>query len=187
MNKSVFDAGSFIEVNLTDGTISSREKEKLALISTEVLNMLPASESVFQAAATWGKQHGNCLGRQMSEESKHLGVDALAEHLSGTLAALGLGRVQLEIRGDALLFRAAENVEPRERAGTRTLLQGFLSGYLTALTGHPFTVLDLGLSDGRRLFWAVNPEAAAAVQAEIEKGTDPMAVVDAAMGGRLAC
>lgn len=187
MTKSVFDAGSFIEVNLKEGTISSRENDRLALIPTEVLEMLPASEPVFQAAAKWGKLHGVRLGDHLSTEGDAASVEALAEHLGGTLAALGLGRVRLEIRGDALMFRVTDEPLLEKRPGTRTLLQGFLSGYLTALTGRPFTVLDLGQVHEDRLFWALNPGVAEVAQAKIENGEDPMAVVDAALGGRPSC
>ena len=183
MNKSEFDAGSFIEVNLADGTISSRENDRLALISTEVLGMLPASESVFHAAATWGKVHGGRLAQQIVSGGEEMGVETLAAHLCGTLASLGLGRIRLEIRGDALLFRSSPEGSP----GIRTLLQGFLSGYLTHLIDRPFTVLDMGEAEGERLFWAANPEAAQVAQVEIENGADPLSVLETAMQGRPSC
>lgn len=186
MTKPVFDAGSFLSVNLTDGAIFSRENERLALVSTEILKMLPPSESVFQAAAAWGTKHGIGLGEQLTTGDADPGVEALAEHLGGTLAALGMGRVQVEIRGDALMFRTIEDADG-SLSGMYTLLQGFLSGYLTALTGNPFTVLDLGPSGSDHLFWALSPDAAEVAQAQIERGDDPLLVIDTAMTRRAAC
>jgi hypothetical protein len=186
MNKPVFDANSFVEIDLSSGSISSQGNDRLALISTDILKMLPPSESLHQAATEWGKRHGIRLGDRLEADNNDAGVEALSQHLGGTLAALGMGRVRVEIRRDALMFRTSLNMDDPASGGQWAMLAGFLSGYLTGLTGLPFAVLDLGNQAADRLFWAGNPETARVVESRIDDGSDPLAVVDAAMTGGLA-
>ena len=187
MSKPVFDAGSFVEVNLSDGTISSREKDRLALISTEILKILPPSDELRQAATQWGRCHGAGLDRQLKSDAEEAGIEALAEHLGGTLATLGLGCIRLEIRRDALLFRWSLGASDAPLEGERTLLIGFLSGYLSALSGRPFEIVDLGTEGSERLFWALSPETAPKVRAALETGVAPFAVVETTLTGRPEC
>ena len=187
MSKPVFDAESFVEINLSDGTISSREKDRLALISSEILKILPPSDDLRKAAAEWGRCHGAGLDRQLKTDAEEAGIEALAQHLGGTLATLGLGCIKLEIRRDALLFRSSLGTTDSSTDGQRTLLTGFLAGYLSALTGRLFEIVDLGNDGSERLFWALSPEAAPDARAALESGAAPLAVVDATLTGRPEC
>lgn len=189
MNKPVFDAGSFVEINLSEGAVVSREDDRLALISTDILKALPPSEPLHRAAAQWGKRHGARLDMHLRNESASdaAGLEALSEHLGGTLAVLGMGRIRLEIRQDALLLRASQGGGESEDTGAWSLLAGFLSGYLSGLSGHPFDVIDLGEDSSERLFFAVNPEAAEAARAALQAGETPMDVVDGLMTRRPSC
>ena len=105
MNKTVFDAESFVAVDLSRGRIASRRDERMSLISEEIIQLLPPGDALHEAAAKWGGRHGTGLETVLA--SGDAGIEALAEHLGGTLAALGLGSVRIEIRRDALLFRSS--------------------------------------------------------------------------------
>ena len=188
MSKPVFDAGSFVEVNLSEGTISSCEKDRLALISADILKILPPSDALHRAAADWGRCHGAGLDRRLQSDEAEAGIEALAEHLGGTLATLGLGSIRLEIRRDALLFRTSLGASDEAAdGGERTLLAGFLSGYLSALVGRPFEILDLGTEGSERLFWALSPEVAPEARAALDSGIAALVVVDATLTGRPSC
>jgi hypothetical protein len=189
MTKQVFDAGSFMEVDLVSGSIFSKGRDRLALVSLDILKFLPESEALHQAAAEWGRRHGRLLSEQLKKDAgpDDAGMETLSGHLGGTLAAFGMGRLRVEIRGDAMLFRTEMENNDESAQGTWTLLGGFLSGYLSGLTGLPFAVLDLGPISQGRLFWAGNPKTAVAVQSRLDAGSAPFAAVDEAATGGLSC
>ncbi len=186
MSKPVFDAGSFLEVNLESGTISSKGKDRLALVSLDILSFLPSGDAVYGAAQEWGKRHGMLLADELGREDD-AGVETLSAHLGGTVAALGMGRLRVEFRGDAMLFRVESSFASDSSEGVFTLFGGFLSGYLSALTGLPFQVLNLGGVSGGNLFWAGNPETAAAVRNRLNAGVAPFAAMDEAATRGLPC
>ena len=185
MEKPLFDATSFVEIDLTQGSISSAGKDQLALVPTKVLRALEPSDALASAASDWGHAHGRRLVARVDLDADNTSLEALASHLGGTLAAFGMGRLSVEIRGSALLFRAQGGGEPSLADGMSALLEGFLAGYLSALGTQPFAAVHLGKDNdpGCRLFWAGNPDAAKEVRRMVAAGADPEGVITA-LGSR---
>jgi hypothetical protein len=183
MEKPVFDAASFVEIDLSAGSISSAGSERLALIPTQVLTALEPGSVLDAAALDWGRAHGRLLSERVDFDADNTSLEALASHLGGTLAAFGLGRLNLEIRGDALVFRAEDNGDIPVTAGIAALLEGFLSGYLSALGEYPFAAVYLGKHKGCQFFWAGNSEAAADIRSAKKAGKDPLSTIDALVTG----
>lgn len=185
MDNPVFDGAAFVSIDLDTGQVSSREHERLALVTKEILSMLPPSDALLNAARGWGETHGKSLHEQVDPE--HVGIESLASHLGGTLAAFGMGKVVLEIRQNALLFRLLEGEEAIYSEGLAMLLSGFLSGYLRVVSGYSFHVLDLGTLGADRLFWAANPGAVNDVKRAIGSGKQPLEAIDALGSGDALC
>lgn len=178
MDNPVFDAASFVKFDLDAGLISSIGEEQLALVPGEVLRALKPGMVLDSTARNWGLRHGKRLAAQVAEMDRAAGIEMLAEHLGGTAAVLGMGRVSVELRADALMFRArSKNVSE----GGSALLAGFLAGYLSALSEYDFEVLCLGKDRGDQLFWAGNQEAATKVRLDTSDGEEPLTAI-----GRLA-
>jgi hypothetical protein len=181
MEKPLFDAASFLEIDLTRGSISSAGKEQLALVPTQVLRALEPGDALDAAASDWGHAHGRRLAEQVDLDADNTSLEALASHLGGTLAAFGMGRLSVEIRGSALLFRTGWDGDPALTEGMSALLEGFLAGYLSALGTQPFAAVHLGKDSQGRLFWAGNPDAAKEVRRLVATGADPEGVITALM------
>ena len=177
MSQPIFDAARFVEFDLEKGTISSTGSEKLALVPIEALAAIVPSEDLARAARKWGGLHGARLRALQAEAKESLGMESLAEHLGGTLATLGMGRIGVEIRGDALAFKA-EGQAGGLASGAGALLEGFLAGYLSALGSREFEVIHLGASRGGEIFFAGNKAAAERVRWWIGEGIGPLAAIE---------
>ncbi|MDJ0765433.1 MAG: hypothetical protein QNJ97_20805 [Myxococcota bacterium] len=177
MMQPVFDAASFVAFDLGRGTIHSAGSEQLALVPIDVLTALEPGEHVNAAARAWGGNHGRRLSASQGDALQNIGMDVLAEHLCGTMAALGLGSLSIEIHHSALMFRLRSNSEvPFPEAGD-ALRSGFLAGYLKSLGQYGFEVIPLVRQGDETLFWAGNPEAVPRVRQWIEEGVDPITAV----------
>lgn len=177
MSQPVFDAASFVAFDLDRGVINTPCNDGLALIPLNVLAALEPNETVIEFARDFGQSHGQELRRK--KDSGQYGNDfgIFAEHLCGTIATLGFGRLSIELHGDALLFRlASEHVKD----GCHAILNGFLSGYLEAITGKPFEVLLIreNYDLGTKMLWAGNPSAAIELESQLEKGLEPMLAIE---------
>ncbi len=177
MDKPVFNATSFVDINLATGAITSNADDRLALVPTQILKALQPGDDLSRAAFQWGKQHGHQLAKHASTG---LGMEELASFLSGTVAALGMGRISIEIRNEALLFRAKglRDVEAPVSRGESELLEGFLAGYLSALGEQSFLVIHLGEEGGDLLFFAGNPTIVGEVRKFPAKGNERIAAVE---------
>ena len=181
MDKTVFDGAAFVSIDLNTGRIASPGRDRLALISKDILALIAPGDALNRAAITWGKSHGETIvGKNDGDD---VGVDALATHLSGTLAALGLGKVRMEVRGDALLFRVKGGFEAETATVNAVIIGGFIAGYLGAVSNYGFVTLDLGDVGDDRLFWVGNPEAVDSVRQSVENGAAPFEAIDALMIG----
>lgn len=187
MDKTLFDAGSFVEIDLDTGAISSAAKDQLALIPTSVLQALEPGGALDEAAVDWGRSHGRLLAKKVNLEHQIGGLESLASHLGGTLAAFGMGRLSIEIRGDALTFRAKQGHDIAMADGVSLLLEGFLSGYLSSIGTYPFSVVYLGRDHGDRIFWAGNAEVAIDVRRLKSGGAKPLDIVEALISGDDGC
>jgi hypothetical protein len=177
MDQSSFDAKGFIEFDLRSGKIRSAGSEQLTLVPTEVLAELEPGEPLKEAARDWGRVHGGRLKEHLSSKGKSGGMEALADHLGGTAAALGMGRLSVEIVGDALLFRSKSKADSSANEGLNALMSGFLAGYLDALTGRSFDVAPLGPNEGDLIFLAGNSNAVNRVFRWREEGVDLFAAI----------
>jgi hypothetical protein len=184
MNQPIFNADSFVRFDLTSGAVSSLRGDRLALLPTQLLAALPVSDEVQGLCRDWGRAHGRDLAEKLEKMGPDVTCDPLAEHLGCTLAALGFGRVSLHIRQDALLLTVeSQPGGPVEHPPGRYALQGFVAGYLEAVSGHPFVALPLGLGESGYLLWVGNPTAAHRIQRAIDDGIGPMEAVDVLMTG----
>ncbi len=175
MDQPVFDAATFVKFDLTEGTIRSVGEEQLALVPPEVLAALNPGTELNEAGREWGSVHGKRLATALAEKESAPGVDVLAEHLCGTAATLGLGRLSVEIHGDALTFRV--HTETTGSPGTEALLGAFIAGYLSVLTPNSYDVFLLDRVSGERLYWAGNSAAVQKVRRWIDDGIDPLAAI----------
>jgi len=184
MSHPAFDAAGLVKFDLSSGTIRSAGEEPLALIPADVVSMLEPSDDLDKAARKWGALHGGLLAQVLFDIEEPSTIDMLAEYLGGSLTTAGLGRLTIQIRGDALMVSVAGDDRSAPSPGRRALLAGFLAGYLEALGPAAFGVVHLGGDGATDMFWAGNPDAARQVQSWLEKGFDPIAAVDRlAQGG----
>lgn len=181
MEKTVFDAASFVEIDLTQGAISSAAQDRLALVPTQILRALEPGDALDEAALEWGKTHGRLLAEQIDIDTETTSLELLASHLGGTLAAFGMGRMSLEIQGAALMFRTAGRDGAPPAKGVCALLEGFLAGYLSALGERLFSVVYLGLDGEDGLFWAGNPALSDEVRRLAGQGMAPSRVIGTLM------
>jgi len=178
MDQFGFNAQGFVKFDLETGLICSRGEEQLTLVPLPVLATLEPSKGLKGAAHRWGMLHGERLQARLLETDTDVGVEVLADHLGGTAAVLGMGRLSVEIRGDALMFRTQLNSEQAPQEGLNALLGGFLAGYVSALIGQSLDVLPLLKLGSVQLFWTGNPEAVAKVRGWIDQGTSPLDAID---------
>lgn len=176
MSYPAFDAAGAVTFDLESGSISSAGDERLALLPVELLALLEPGDALHRAAQSWGAVHGRRLSALIAAGSEPTTLDLLAEHLGGALTVAGLGKLRLEVRGDALLLRVKPPTAgpPKGSGGRTALLAGFLAGYLNALEPLGFEVLPLpGTADGE-LYWAGNPTAMKQVIAWLDDGVSPL-------------
>jgi hypothetical protein len=183
MSHPAFDAAGFVKFDLARGTIRSPGDEALALIPADVVSMLEPSEDLDIAARNWGALHGRRLAEVLAGSPESSPIELLAQYLGGSLTVAGLGRLAVEIRGDALMFRLSTDDRAPSTAGRRALLAGFLAGYLEAVGPGAFGVVHIDGDATSDLFWAGNPDAARQVQSWIEQGISPTSAVDRLAGG----
>ncbi|MCP4674060.1 MAG: hypothetical protein GY854_00770 [Deltaproteobacteria bacterium] len=177
MDQPVFDAAAFVAFDLKAGMIFSAGKEPLALVPLDVLETLAPGSQLDEAAHRWGSIHGTRLASTVADSGDSIGIEVLAEHVGGTIAALGMGRVSVEVYGDALMFRAYTEGMQQGTDGRDALLGGFLAGFIGALTTDSFDVLMIEQAAESRLFWAGNPDAVKRVRRWIEDGIEPLAAI----------
>lgn len=178
MNDPVFDAAQFVRFNLSTGAIRSANDENLALIPLDVIASVTPSHTLLRAAQKWGALHGATLAEKIKKSSIPMTIEALANHLGGTVAVFGLGRLTVEIRGDALMFRAQLAEDKFLPAGLRAVLGEFIAGYLSALYPKRFEVLPMGEDRRDQLYWASSGPAVNRVRRWIRDGVDPLAAVE---------
>lgn len=184
MSHPAFDAAGFVKFDLDKGTIRSAGDDALALVPAEVVSLLEPGDDLDRAARNWGANHGMRLAEVLAVTEAPSTMDLLAEYLGGSLTTAGLGRVEIQIRGDALLLRVEAGSVAAPSAGRRALIAGFIAGYLEVLGPAPFGVVHFDGDQTSDVFWAGNPDAARQVQSWLEQGIDPLAALDRlAQGG----
>ena len=183
MNERAFDAKAFVEFDLQQGLIRSRNRETLALIPLDVLSALPLNDEADRAVRKWGRVHGEQFANSVLSEEKSEGVESLIDHLGATTAALGFGRLSMEFYGDALVFRARSEAVQSRSHNVSSLLGSFIAGYLSAVIPRAFEVSLLGEQEGDQLFWAGNAETSALLEQWIIEGMAPLNALHRLMKG----
>jgi hypothetical protein len=181
MDKTNFDAAAAVQFNLNNGMISSSIKEKqLTLLPIEILTAFKPGAELEKVANQYGHLNGEQLLENLPQGSATMGMEALADHLGGTTAVLGMGRLSLEIQGDALLLRVRSETDPKivSSQGYQVFVCEFWGGYLSALAKHRFDVLLLEETDGNQRYFAGNPEAVKKVRDWRAKGVEPSVAME---------
>ncbi len=173
MTQTVFDAGRFVEFDLSKGAIFAAGSEPSQLIPSKVLAALLPGDGLEDAAREWGRGHGERLAETLGDEVETAGMEVLANHLGGTAAVLGLGTVSLEVRGDLLLIRIDV-----PGAGCTQLYTGFVEGYLAALFTNPFEALVVEQAQEGMLLWVGSPSAVASARDRMSQGESPLAAIE---------
>ena len=178
----VFDAADYVQFDLQAGAIRSRDDDALVLVPRELLAALTLGDELEKAARAVGEIRGKRFAAWSAARSakEPLALDALADGVDGALAVLGFGRTEIEIRGDALLFRVKGAAKGASKAST-AFLGGFLGGYLSALDPEMrFDAVPLGPAAGSPeavVFLAGSADAVKRVAKSIAGGESPYAAI----------
>jgi hypothetical protein len=178
-----FDAANYVQFDLQAGAIRSRDDDALVLIPRELLAALSLGDELDRSARAIGETRGKRFAAWASARSgqEPLPLDALADGVDGALAVLGFGRTEIEIRGDALLFKVKGAAKGASKASA-AFLGGFLGGYLSALDPEVrFDAVHLGPSAGgpeEAVFLAGSAESVRRVAQWISGGADPVTAIE---------
>ena len=178
-----FDAANYVQFDLQAGAIRSRDDDALVLIPRDLLAALALGDELERAARAIGETRGKRFAAWASSRTakEPLALDALADGVDGALAVLGFGRTEIEIRGDALLFRIKGAAKGASKASA-AFLGGFLGGYLSALDPEvQFDAVHLGSAAGgpeESVFLAGSADAVGRAARWIAGGTEPYAAIE---------
>jgi hypothetical protein len=178
-----FDAADYVQFDLQAGVIRSRDDDALVLVPRELLGVLALGEELEKLARAIGETRGKRFAAWSAARSSEepLALDALADGVDGALAVLGFGRTEIEIRGDAMLFKVKGAARGASQAST-AFLGGFLGGYLSSLDPEMrFDALHLGPAAAGAdeiVFLVGSADAAKRVAQWIAGGTDPYAAIE---------
>lgn len=184
MEPKPFDAKDFVTFDLSEGAIRSPRRDRLSLLPVDILTTLTPSPQLADLIQGWGRRHGEALAQALVSAGQSVDIEVLADHLGGTVAALGLGLLDVEIWGDALVLSASLESQIPSSKGGKALLSSFLTGYLHGLGPYEFTVLPLGERGKKALFFAGNPQAVRRVMTAVEKGDPPVRALESLSEGK---
>jgi len=183
MARPAFDAASYVQFDLQAGAIRSRDDDALVLVPRELLAALTLGDELERVARSIGEARGKRFAAWAAARTavEPLALDALADGVDGALAVLGFGRTEIEIRGDALLFKVKGAAKGSSAAST-AFLGGFLGGYLSALDPEMrFGAVHLGpkaAGPDDVVFLAGSTEVLKRVARSIAGGVEPYKAVE---------
>jgi hypothetical protein len=186
MEEQVFDAAAFARFDLNAGEIRSVEDGVLLMLPPEVASAIVPSPEAVQASRQWGLLHGRGLHSTLEIRGGEAGMELLSQHLCGTVAVLGFGRLTIEVHGSALLFRVPSSGPAGRSAALSEVLQGFLAGYLEGLSKDRFEVTRLGEAEGHLLLLAGSEAAAEAAKRLVLQGKSALEIVQHTLSWRVA-
>jgi hypothetical protein len=185
MGEPAFDAADYVRFDLRTGAIGSRDDEDLVLVPRALLGAPLHGGELAHTARALGETRGVKFAAwaATSSSSEPLGLDALTRGVDGALAVLGFGRTEIDVRGDALLFRVRGRGETHLSEALAAFLGGFLAGFISAIDPTmPFEVVylgpDAGVDAGEAVFFAGNGEAVARISQWIKGGEAPYSAVE---------
>lgn len=175
----VFDAADYVRFDLPAGAVGSRDGDDLVLVPLELLGVPVHGGELASAARAMGEARGVRFAAwaATSAGANPLGLEALAEAVDGSLAVLGFGRTEIDVRGDALLFRVRGRCDVGGYEALGAFLCGFFAGFVSALDpSKQFDVIYLGPGGGEAeeaVFFAGNPDAVDRVNGWLADGVEP--------------
>jgi hypothetical protein len=180
----VFDAADHVRFDLGAGVIRTRDGDPLVLVPWGLLGERGLEREIAKSARNLGWARGKLFAQRAATSfgAQPLEIDALARNIDGELAVLGFGRTEIDLRGDALLFRVRGRDGESVSEELADFLGGFLSGYISAIDSEmPFEVSYLGAAAGARneaVFFAGNKDAAARVTGMLGEGIAPYSAIE---------
>jgi hypothetical protein len=175
----VFDAAGYVRFDLHAGSVGTRDGDDLVLVPLELLGVPVLGGELASAARSMGEARGVRFAAWAATSSgaEPLGLEALAQNLDGALAVLGFGRTEIDVRGDALLFRVRGRCDVAGSEALGPFLCGFFAGFVSAIDpSMPFDVVYIGTEAGGTddaVFFAGNPDAVERMNRWLGEGVDP--------------
>jgi hypothetical protein len=186
MIESRFDPSQAVRFHLERGVVERSGSLRELLVPADALLELCRGAGS-DALTDFGRRLGTDVGRRVAEqlgnELAQASPEAVVDHLGGELALLGLGALQLERWGRALVLTFTE--PPAGREGS-SLVAAAVEGALQRATSRDVRALVLGRDDDRLRLILVSPEAAGRVEQWLEAGTgfgEVVARLNGAAGG----
>jgi hypothetical protein len=152
-----FDPTRALVFDLARGQLRDEEGAARVNLPYHVLARLceqAGAEAARDFAHSLGVELGRRVVERLGKDAVAEGLVAWAEHLGGQLALLGLGSLQLERWGRALVLRAAGYP-----AGAEPLLAPLLSSALGRATGRELALVPF-VADGSAAYLVVAPGTA---------------------------
>ncbi|MBN2804585.1 MAG: hypothetical protein JXR91_15940 [Deltaproteobacteria bacterium] len=167
--QSAYDASGYANFDLEAGIISSKDNQKLALMPLSLIAAMESSPALSTIAEELGKLHAS----KISDAASEMTMDDFSLNLQTAISLIGLGKISIELRNDALLF----NIKLEEIQNMKTIkdvILGFLAGYLSAFYPQAqFKTVLLTEKTNELLVFAGNETAVEKVVAWSNDGQSP--------------
>lgn len=175
MTFPAFDATAFLKFQLNTGTIIAKESTQMAMVPIEFLEAITPTQQMADAAEKLGRSQGKLLANQIQKAEGPVDMAVLADYIGGTLTVFGLGKIKIEILGNALTFQVIHDNPNKMPKAMRTLYKGFLTGYLRAIKPEfSFEIIEINNASKSTRFWAGNPKAAIKLNNLLAEGKQPI-------------
>lgn len=165
-----FDPSQSVAFDLNRGQIAVKGSGERLLVPADALLSLCLSVGS-EELSDFGRRLGTEAGRRVAErlgEIEAATVETIVDHLGGDLALLGLGSLELERWGKALVFVIEDS--PFGAQGD-PVLAAVLSGALQRAFGRNAGVIRIDRDDQRARFLVTSPGGAERVRAWLSEGT----------------
>lgn len=165
-----FDPSQSVQFDLDRGQIGLRGAGERVLVPADALLALLAQAGA-QGFTDFGLRIGHETGRRAAErlgDVRSASAEAVIDHLGGDLALLGLGSLELERWGRALIFAVEHS--PFGDAGD-ALLAAVLQGALNQVFDRTTAIVRLERNERRARFLVTSEAAAKRVEEWLSSGT----------------
>jgi len=169
MATSTFDPTAAVRFDLARGQIALPDSGQRVLIPADALLTL-CSAAEPEARQDFARRLGTEVGRRVAERlggAELASAEAVVEHLGGDLALMGLGSLELERWGRALVLAFVGS--PFGAAGD-DLLAAALEGAIQRAFGRDVGVAKLVRDDARARFLVTSRAGAARVRSSLDSG-----------------
>jgi hypothetical protein len=175
MPEARFDPSKAVTFDLSSGLVHLEGAPCRLLVPAVALRELCAAAGP-SATAAFGKAIGVPMGMRLASRLSGEGggegvrassIETVVDHLGGEIALAGLGSLELERWGHALVLVIDHS--PLEDEGD-ALLEAVLAGALEAATGRPVRTLALGRDETRTRFLVAGVAAVEKARAWLASG-----------------